>query len=139
MVVYTLLKKHAFAVLKCQKNGPSDQSEMTQDQSWPQGAHVCLQWSKNPPFMTGLGWWQEGVWSCFIQMTASSDCRNRSGSNGPSMSLLESYVGLALCPTSKNLIPRPASWLILPQVFQRRPSVRGALRKFSLTRSASGN
>ena len=42
MVVYTLLKKHAFAVLKCQKNGPSDQSEMTQDQSWLQGAHVCL-------------------------------------------------------------------------------------------------
>ena len=42
MVVYTLLKKHAFAVLKCQKNGPSDQSEMTQDQSWPQGAHVWL-------------------------------------------------------------------------------------------------
>ena len=41
MVVYTLLKKHVFAVLKCQKNGPSDQSEMTQDQSWPQGAHVC--------------------------------------------------------------------------------------------------
>ena len=40
MVVYNLLKKHAFAVLKCQKNGPSDQSEMTQDQSWPQGAHV---------------------------------------------------------------------------------------------------
>ena len=40
MVVYTLLKKHAFVVLKCQKNGPSDQSEMTQDQSWPQGAHV---------------------------------------------------------------------------------------------------
>ena len=42
MVVYTLLKKHAFAVLKCQKNGPSDQSEMTLYQSWPQGAHVCL-------------------------------------------------------------------------------------------------
>ena len=40
MVVYTLLKKHAFAVLKYQKNGPSDQSERTQDQSWPQGAHV---------------------------------------------------------------------------------------------------
>ena len=45
MVVYTLLKKHAFAVLKCQKNGPSDQSEMTQDQLWPQGAHV---WSAYP-------------------------------------------------------------------------------------------
>ena len=28
MVVYTLLKEHAFAVLKCQKNVPSDQSEM---------------------------------------------------------------------------------------------------------------
>ena len=42
MVVYTLLKKHAFAVLKCQKNRPSDQSEMTQDQSWPQGAHVWI-------------------------------------------------------------------------------------------------
>ena len=40
-VVYTLLKKHAFAVLKCQKNGPSDQSEITQDQSWPQGTHMC--------------------------------------------------------------------------------------------------
>ena len=40
MVVYTLLKKHEFAVLKCQKNGPLDQSEMTQDQLWPQGAHV---------------------------------------------------------------------------------------------------
>ena len=40
MVVYTLLKKHAIAVFKCQKNGPSDQSEMMQDQSWPQGAHV---------------------------------------------------------------------------------------------------
>ena len=45
MVVYTLLKKHAFAVLKCKKNGPSDQSEMIQDQSWPQGAHV---------------WWEQG-------------------------------------------------------------------------------
>ena len=42
MVVYTLLKKHAFVVLKCQKNGPLDQSEMTQDQLWPQGAHICL-------------------------------------------------------------------------------------------------
>ena len=27
---------------KCKKNGPSDQSEMTQDQSWPQDAHVCF-------------------------------------------------------------------------------------------------
>ena len=41
MVVYTLLKKHAFAILKFQKNGPSDQSGMRQDQSWPQGAHIC--------------------------------------------------------------------------------------------------
>ena len=40
MVVYTLLKKHAFAVLKCRKNGPLDQSEMTQDQSWAQGSHI---------------------------------------------------------------------------------------------------
>ena len=43
MVLYTLLKKYAFAVLKCQKNGPSDQSEMTQDQSWTQVAHVLSQ------------------------------------------------------------------------------------------------
>ena len=41
MVVYTLLKKHTFAVLKCQKIGPSEKSEMMQDQSWLQGAHVC--------------------------------------------------------------------------------------------------
>ena len=34
MVVYTLLKKHAFAVLKCQKNGLSDQSKLAQDQSY---------------------------------------------------------------------------------------------------------
>ena len=49
MVVYTLLKKHAFAVLKCQKNGPSEQSEMTQDQLWPQGAHVWATSVSNRP------------------------------------------------------------------------------------------
>ena len=43
MVVYTLLKKHTFAVLKCQKNCPSDQSEVTQDQLWLQGAHIWSQ------------------------------------------------------------------------------------------------
>ena len=35
MVVYTLQKKHAFAVLKCQKNGPLDQSETNRGRRAP--------------------------------------------------------------------------------------------------------
>ena len=33
-------KKTCVCGFKMSKKGPSDQSEMTQDQSWPQGAHV---------------------------------------------------------------------------------------------------
>ena len=60
MVVYTLLKKHAFAVLKCQKNGPSEQSEMTQDQLWPQGAHVWSSGHVRPCVRIRAGFQLEG-------------------------------------------------------------------------------
>ena len=67
-VVYTLLKKHAFVVLKCQKNGSSDQSEMTQDQSWPHGAHVCPRWIKSRMIYIGRSsqnriLWDTSTWS----------------------------------------------------------------------------
>ena len=66
MVVYTSLKKHAFAVLKCQKNGPSDQSKMTQDQSWPQGAHV---------WKTVIGGAPDGYWYSVHAIDGSGSLR----------------------------------------------------------------
>ena len=34
-------KETCLCGFKMSKNGPSDQSEMTQDQLWPQSSHVC--------------------------------------------------------------------------------------------------
>ena len=64
-----------------------------------------LQWSKNPPFMIGLGWSWELVWACFMRMTASLDPRTYSGSKGPSMYLSDSSIGLTWCQTSQNPTP----------------------------------
>ena len=92
-----------------------------------------LQWRMNMPLMTGYGWRWEGVWACFMRITASSDCRNRSGYKGPSMYLSESSVGMAWWPTSLNPIPRPVIRGQFTQICQIRPPVGEATGRVPVT------
>ena len=62
------------------------------------------------PLMMGLGWRWEGVWECFMHMTDKLDCKTRSGSEGPPMSLSDSSVGSNLWPTSKDPRPQTTIW-----------------------------
>ena len=58
-----------------------------------------------------------------MQMSASSDHGTQSGSKGPSMSLLDSYVGSARCPTSQSPITLSNIQGRSAQICQRRISV----------------
>ena len=89
--------------------------------------------------MTYLGWRWEGLYSCFMQMEASSDHGNWSGPKGPSMYLSYSSRGLAWLTTSKNPIPWHTSQERSEQGCHRRPPVGRAQERGTLTGSTYGN